>query len=113
MLSPYFYADDRLRAKFTVDLPETFLAKDNIVYQYVQLTPDNDPGSTYISITCSAVVDKDNSQKIVEHKGTTRMDSKTMKGKKVYEQNEAEVNADSTFRANKDLTLYKAFASEI
>jgi hypothetical protein len=113
MLSPYFYADDRLRASFTMDLPESFLAKDTIVYQYVQLTPDNDPGSVYISITCSAVVDNDNSQKIVEHNGATRMDSTTMKGKKVYEQNQDEVNADSTFTANKDLTLYKAYASEI
>ena len=67
LLSPYFFADDVLRATFMLDLPESMLPNDYWVYQYVQLTPDNDPGSLYISITCAAQVNKDNTQRIKEH----------------------------------------------
>jgi hypothetical protein len=53
LLSPYFFADDKMRASFELDLPVKFLASGYHVFQYVQLTPDSDPGSSYITIACT------------------------------------------------------------
>lgn len=113
MLSPYFYADDKLRTEMTLDIPSKLLPDGAIVFQYVQLTPENDPGSTYVGITCSVEVGKEGSQVVSEFSGTTRLDSTTMKGKKVFEQNTAEIEAESDFGYNKDITKYNAFTSEI
>jgi hypothetical protein len=53
LLSPYFFADDKLRASFSIDLPSYFLVDKYYVFQYVQLTPDSDPGSSYVTIACT------------------------------------------------------------
>ena len=56
MLSPFFYADDRLRASFELDLPRDFLPDGAYVYQYVQLTPDSAQGSVYSTIACETKI---------------------------------------------------------
>jgi len=35
MLSPYFFADDKLRASFSVDLPKAFIPDESWVFQYM------------------------------------------------------------------------------
>jgi hypothetical protein len=89
MLSPYFFADDKLRASFELDIPESFIPANHYVFQYVQLTPDNDPGSVYISITCTTQVGVKNSQRIVEYQGTSLMNQATMAGQTIFKQNSA------------------------
>ena len=113
MLSPYFFADDRLRAQFELDIPESFIPDGSYVTQYVQLTPDNDPGSVYTSISCTTKVGQKNSQTVSEYQGTTRMNKSGVAGQTVLAENGSEKREDSSWATNKDSTLYDARKSEI
>jgi hypothetical protein len=115
MLTPYYYADDKLRASFELDLPDHFMKDGAYVFQYVQLTPDSNPGSVYTTIACETQIGVANSQVVSEFAGTSRMDktSTAVAGKKVHEQNKSEKSTDSTWKANKDTSLYAKRTSEI
>ena len=75
--SPYVYDDDLVRIWMDLELPEAALKNDTVVYQYMQLlakdaTEGTDP---YISFGCQLTVGEENSFKVDNYMGVTKLDA--------------------------------------
>lgn len=86
--SPYFYDDDIVRVYMDLDLPEAALGDGTIVYQYMQLLPkDAEEGEEdYISVGCQITVGQEDSEKIDNYLGTSKLDAESTAGQTVEEQ---------------------------